>query len=459
VNRRLDRVNVASLRVALISTGLVAFVYAIVAAVVVVVVTNNLTAQVDNHLAVSLAHYKVHPPLGTTASGLADVGQGGIDSPPLIWLAFAPGVLPPPFIDNQMTTIGDGTRLPEADTAVTTEPITTQVKGVDVRIVGASLGEVAVDTRFGVFQGPARLVVGYDVDSISQTRSSLVVTEAVAGVILLLLVFGVALIVGRRVGGPIELARQRQLEFTADASHELRTPLAVIEAQTSLALSLDRDPTWYRNAFQRVGSESKRIRRLVDDLLWLARVDTPQGRPAAEPVEVGVVVHQAAERFAAVAESRGMRLQVSVGLGPLVILGSSEWLDRLLGVLLDNAFKYAPQGGIVAVSVGVDGNRIRLVVEDSGPGIPDDERPKIFDRFHRAEAQGGYGSGLGLAIADAVVRYSHGRWEVNTSTLGGARMAVSWPRVLSSSKDQGEPDPAVSWTVPAPPAAPAQSQG
>ena len=118
-----------------------------------------------------------------------------------------------------------------------------------------------------------------------------------------------------------------------------------------------------------MGSESKRIRRLVDDLLWLARLDTPQGRPAAEPVEVGVVVHQAAERFAAVAESRGMRLQVSVGLGPLVILGSSEWLDRLLGVLLDNAFKYAPQGGIVAVSVGVDGNRIRLVVEDSGLGF------------------------------------------------------------------------------------------
>jgi signal transduction histidine kinase len=456
VNRRLDRVNVASLRVALISTGLVAFVYTIVALVVVVVVTNNLTAQVDNKLAGSLAHFEHNLPLPsdtTTSSGLADTAQGGIDSPAIVWLVFSPAGLPP-GADNQMNSIDPAITLPPADTKVT-DPVTTQVEGVDVRIVGTSVR--ATIPRLGIFDEPARLVVGYDVDSISQTRSSLIVTEAVAGVILVLVVFGVALIVGRRVGGPIELARQRQLEFTADASHELRTPLAVIEAQTSLALSLDRDPTWYRNAFQRVGSESKRIRRLVDDLLWLARVDTPQGRPAAEPVEVGVVVHQAAERFAAVAESRGIRLEVSVGLGPLVILGSSEWLDRLLGVLLDNAFKYAPQGGIVAVSVGVDGNRIRLVVEDSGPGIPDDERPKIFDRFHRAEAQGGYGSGLGLAIADAVVRYSHGRWEVNTSTLGGARMAVSWPRVLSSSKDSGEPDPAVSWTVPAPPAAPAQT--
>ncbi len=139
---------------------------------------------------------------------------------------------------------------------------------------------------------------------------------------------------------------------------------------------------------------------------------------------------------------------MSVGLGPLIVMGSSEWLDRLLGVLLDNGFKYAPPGGVVGVSVGVDGNRIRLIVEDSGPGIPDEERPKIFDRFHRATAQGGYGSGLGLAIADAVVRHTHGRWEVNTSELGGARMVVSWPRALAGSRDS-EADPAVSWTVPA----------
>ncbi len=123
-------------------------------------------------------------------------------------------------------------------------------------------------------------------------------------------------------------------------------------------------------------------------------------------------------------------------MGPLVVVGSSEWLDRLLGVLLDNAFKYAPEGGVVAVSVGADGNRVRLVVEDSGPGIPEDERPKIFDRFHRARSRAAMAPGLGLAIADAVVRHTHGRWEVNTSALGGARMAVSWARVLTSSKDQ-----------------------
>jgi two-component system, OmpR family, sensor histidine kinase CiaH len=430
MNRRLERVNVASLRVALISTGLVAVVYAVVAMVVVVFVTNNLTAQVDDRLAAQLAHYEQQPAVRLPFASVNDSGQGDFGAPLLIW-----AVDPAGFQPTQTNTVPQ-VDLPPQDTTVTT-PITTSLHGVDMRIAGGPVGLY-------------HLVVGYNVDSVSQARSSLIVTETIAGFGVMLLVFFGSLIVGRRVGAPIELARQRQLEFTADASHELRTPLAVIEAQTSLALNQDRDAAWYRDAFQRVGSESGRIRRLVDDLLWLARVDTPQGRPAAEPVEVGVIVHQAAERFAAVAENRGITLQVSVGLGPLVVQGSSEWLDRLLGVLLDNGFKYAPPGGVVAVSVGVDGNRVRLVVEDSGPGIPDDERAKIFDRFHRATGQGGYGSGLGLAIADAVVRHTHGRWEVNTSSLGGARMAVSWPRVLIGTRDQEEADPAVSWTVPAP---------
>ena len=430
MNRRLERVNVASLRVALISTGIVAVVYAILAMVLVVVVTNNLTAQVDARLATSLARYE-HSNFPPQPASVTDDGQRGLSAPLLAWLIDPNG--------RQTTNIEQLIPLPDADVDVT-DPVTARLEGVDIRIAGASLGT-------------ERLVVGYNFDSVSQAQSSLVFTEIVAGFVLLILVFLGTLFVGRRVGAPIELARQRQLEFTADASHELRTPLAVIEAQTSLALNQDRDPAWYRHAFQRVGSESGRIRRLVDDLLWLARVDTPQGRPPAEPVEVGVLVQTAAERFAAVAENRKIALQVSVGLGPLAVMGSSTWLDRLVGVLLDNAFKYAPPGGTVGLSVGAENNRVRLVVEDSGPGIPVEERAKIFDRFHRAIDEG-YGSGLGLAIADAVVRHTHGRWEVSTSGLGGARMAVSWPRVLAGSRDQAEADPAVSYTVSAPAPAP-----
>ena len=151
----------------------------------------------------------------------------------------------------------------------------------------------------------------------------------IVGGILLVVVFVGALIGGRRVGAPIELARQRQMEFTADASHELRTPLSVIEAQTSLALVQERDAAWYRTAFQRIGNESQRIRRLVDDLLWLARADSTESREQAEPVEIGVLATRAVERFAAVAEARQLTITAGVSAEPHVVSGSAEWLDRL----------------------------------------------------------------------------------------------------------------------------------
>ena len=214
MNRRLERVNVASLRVALISTGLVAVVYAIVAAAVVMFVTSNLTAQVDARLALSLERYESSqfPP---RPASVTDTGQGGLSAPVLAWLVDPNGL--------QHTNIEQLTPLPEAYVGVSA-PTTARLQGVDLRITGATVGA-------------ERLIVAYNYDPVTQAKASLIFTELGAGVVLLVLVFFGTLLVGRRVGAPIEIARQRQLEFTADASHELRTPLAVIEAQTSLALS------------------------------------------------------------------------------------------------------------------------------------------------------------------------------------------------------------------------------
>ncbi len=92
---------------------------------------------------------------------------------------------------------------------------------------------------------------------------------------------------------------------------------------------------------------------------------------------------------------------------------------------MDNACRHAGPGGQVRIGVTVRGPRITLAVEDSGPGIPADQRPRLFDRFSRATEQGS-GAGLGLAIGDSVVRSTGGRWEVGDSPLGGARLAVSW---------------------------------
>ena len=391
----------ASIRVALAATGLVAAAYLLVALAVVAIVTQDLTTQIDRRLADSLSHVPGQPFPG-----------GGKFEPP-------PGERPFGPILLSWTVKADGTviasdttpALPAAYIAATV-PETVTIDGTEMRIAGAAAGA-------------DRVVLGQTLEAVSQAQSTVVLAELVIGPILLLVVFLGAVAIGRRVAAPIERARQRQLAFTADASHELRTPLAVIEAHTSLALAQDRAGPWYRTAFERVDRESKRMRGLLDDLLWLARFDAAQAPPSVEPVDLGVLAAQTVDRFAAVAETRGLRLHVAAGGNGLVVGAPPEWLDHLLGVLLDNACKYSPEGGTVTVGVAALGGRVSLVVDDAGQGIPEAERERIFDRFHRATgAQGG--AGLGLAIADAIVRATGGRWQVGSSPAGGARMAVSW---------------------------------
>ena len=109
----------------------------------------------------------------------------------------------------------------------------------------------------------------------------------------------------------------------------------------------------------------------------------------------------------------------------MLISAPPEWIDRLAGVLVDNACRYAGPDGTVRIEVRAHGSRVSLTVEDSGPGISEAERPQLFDRFHRATEHGS-GAGLGLAIGDSIVRSTGGRWHVGDSPLGGALMSVSW---------------------------------
>src|SRR2546430_11164067 len=126
--------------------------------------------------------------------------------------------------------------------------------------------------------------------------------------------------------------------------------------------------------------------------------------------------------FAAIAEARQQRLSVRLSGESHVIAALPEWLDHLIGVLLDNACKYTPDGGTIDLRVAADGGKGLLPVDDSGPGIPPERRTPSFERFHRQTDQAG-GAGLGLAIADAVGRATNGRWEGGASAAGGASTA------------------------------------
>jgi signal transduction histidine kinase len=396
----------ASIRVALAATGVVALAYFAVAVAVVVLVQRNMTEQIDQRITSSFVRLPHDVPSG----------GGPYEAPPPERLGGAPLILWEVHSDGRVETTTSNAALPAAY-AMVSQPTTATIGGVEMRIAGRPVGDDYI-------------VIGQSLEPVSETQGTVILAELIIAPILLGLVFLGAVAIGRRVAAPIEASRQRQLDFTADASHELRTPLAVIEAHTSLALAHDRDAAWYRAAFGRVDRESKRMRRLLDDLLWLARFDASQRSPNAEPVDLSVMAAQAVDRFGAIAETRRLRIELHAPPDGAVVAAPPEWLDRLFGVLLDNACKYAPEGGAVGVTVAIDGSRVGLIVDDSGPGIPDDERARIFDRFHRAtDAQGG--AGLGLAIADAIVRATGGRWKVGSAPTGGARMAVSWTRALA----------------------------
>jgi signal transduction histidine kinase len=240
--------------------------------------------------------------------------------------------------------------------------------------------------------------------------------------------FAGALTIGLRALSPVEQSRRRQLEFTADASHELRTPLSVISAETSIALSAPRRPEEYRAALTRIQGENSRLRKIVEDLLWLARFDSAPPEPRDEPLDLATIVGQCAERFRALGATREFAIEVvASGSAPAWISAPPEWIDRLIGVLVDNACRYAGARGTVRITVAHRGSRVTMTIEDTGPGIPAELRPRLFDRFHRSTGQGG-SAGLGLAIADSIVRSTDGQWQVGDSELGGALFEVSWRR-------------------------------
>ena len=402
----LPTVRGTSIRVALAATAVVGALYFAVAVSVVLIVQRNLTDQIDQRITSSF----VRLPHDQPASG------GAYDAPPPERFGGAPVVLWEIEPDGSVLTAASNPTLP-APYGRVSEPTTASVGGQEFRLSGRQVGDDWI-------------VIGQSLEPVSETRGTVILAELLIAPLLLGVVFLGAVAIGRRVAAPIEASRQRQLDFTADASHELRTPLAVIEAHTSLALTHDRDAGWYRSAFGRVDAEAKRMRRMLDDLLWLARFDASKRPLNAEPVDLGVMAEQAVDRFGAIAETRHLTIGVDAPAEGAVIAAPPEWLDRLLGVLLDNACKYAPDGGRVDVTVSVDGSRVALTVDDSGPGIAEDQRTRIFDRFHRAtDAHGG--AGLGLAIADAIVRATGGRWRVASAPAGGARMAVTWGRALA----------------------------
>jgi two-component system, OmpR family, sensor kinase len=221
------------------------------------------------------------------------------------------------------------------------------------------------------------------------------------------------------------LSQQRR--FLADAAHELRTPVARMLGTVDLSLLDAGDAPTQHDALVRVRRDLDRTARLVDELLQLARADAA-GIVHPEPTFLDDVVMDAVRAFQPLAEQRGVRLSfATIDEAPVVI--DRVQVDRLVGILLDNAIRYTRAPGTVEVSVTRTGGDARLAVADAGIGISDADRTRIFERFFRgagAREMSPDGSGLGLAIADWIARAHGAALQLESVPSGGTRASVTF---------------------------------
>jgi two-component system OmpR family sensor kinase/two-component system sensor histidine kinase QseC len=236
----------------------------------------------------------------------------------------------------------------------------------------------------------------------------------------------------RSLNGLLERLRRAfatQRAFVADAAHELRTPIAALKLQAGL-VGRARDDASRSEALRELNAGIDRSAHLIDQLLTLARSE-PEARTATgatdrATIDVARVAGEAVAEMLPLAEARGSKLGF-VAAQAVEMRGDANALHSLVRNLIDNALRHTPNGSRIAVEVAATGQEACLSVDDDGPGIPVEERERVFDRFYGRSAGDDAGSGLGLAIVKAVVDRHAGRIELAQSALGGLRVAVHLP--------------------------------
>ncbi|HKW83898.1 MAG TPA: ATP-binding protein [Burkholderiaceae bacterium] len=217
-------------------------------------------------------------------------------------------------------------------------------------------------------------------------------------------------------------SRDAQRAFVADAAHELRSPLTALKLQLQL-LQRAPDANARDAAIATLGEGIERAARLVEQLLALARSEPGAGAAAFERTDLSALVRRAVSDVVPLAHARGSTLELFAD-EQVDVLGDPAALSALARNLADNAVRYSPAGARVELRVGNDAGAPTLQVDDSGPGIPRDERGHVFDRFYRRASSTEPGTGLGLAIVRGVAERHGATVELGDSPLGGLRVTV-----------------------------------
>lgn len=227
----------------------------------------------------------------------------------------------------------------------------------------------------------------------------------------------------------VRAAREAQRDFLANVSHDLRTPLTSIQGFSQALM----DGTVTGAETPRIAgiihTEAGRLTRLVQELLEVARMDAGSLPVALQEIDLRDVLDRCDGKFQPQAEAMGVQFQSALPAHPLLIRGDADRLERVLTNLLDNAFHYARQGGgHVWLVAHKWGDTIEIRVEDDGPGLPDEHKTRIFERFYRADtARRGGGAGLGLAIAREIVQAHGGTLHAEDRAEQGTRLVIRLP--------------------------------
>jgi two-component system sensor histidine kinase CiaH len=229
---------------------------------------------------------------------------------------------------------------------------------------------------------------------------------------------------------PIKNAWQKQQEFVSDASHELRTPLAVIQAKTDLLfrapMASIQDKILDISA---ISNESRRLSKLVSNLLTLARSDSDQIEMKKQSFRLDELLKEILQHYEEIIayQEKTLLLEASE---PVNFYADKERIHQLIVILLDNAMKYTHKGGTIRLSCQQSHSSISLIVQDTGIGIPENDIPKIFDRFYQSDKArtAAEGTGLGLSIAKWIIEKHHGKTKVLSKLGEGTSIEIIFPK-------------------------------
>ena len=228
----------------------------------------------------------------------------------------------------------------------------------------------------------------------------------------------------------IEASVKRITQFTADASHDLRTPVALIRSSAELSLRRHRTEDEYRETLARILATSEETTHLIENLLTLARADAGAAELHFETIDLVPHLQKVSEEAGILAAGKGIEVTSEFASGPVCVSADPVAMERLFLILVENAVKYTPKDGKIALSLSNGAGSARIEIRDTGIGIGEKDLTHIFERFYRADqarSRETGGSGLGLAIARWIADLHGGTIEVQSQLGAGSVFRISLP--------------------------------